>query len=163
MASDPIKVFLSYSHADTSLVAPMVALLRVSRSIVFRDAEGIAPGTKWRDEIAKALSGANLVVVFWCQHASESKEVSSEWKAAIEQGKDLLPLLLDDTPLPPELGAFQWIDFRGAVGRSHRRELDEWAPEIEAEPEITKHVERMVGQLKVTVLQRFALAKKGPA
>ena len=101
--------------------------------------------------------------MFWCRHASESKEVSSEWQAAVEQGKDVLPLLLDDTPVPSELGAFQWIDFRGAVGRSHRRELDEWAPEIEAESGITKHVDRMVGQLKVTILQRFASARKGRA
>ena len=40
-------------------------------------------------------------------------------EAAIEQEKDLLPLLLDATPLPSELGAFQWIDFRGTVGANH--------------------------------------------
>jgi len=60
-----------------------------------------------------------LVVVFWCDHASRSNEVAKEWKAAIEQEKDLLPLLLDATPLPPELGEFQWIDFRGTVGANH--------------------------------------------
>src|SRR5688572_12843289 len=94
-----INVFVSYSHADASLVTPVVRLLRVNQSLVFQDADGIAPGTKWRDEIAKALSASNLVVVFWCQHAFRSNEVSSEWRAAIEQGKDVLPLLLDATPL----------------------------------------------------------------
>jgi TIR domain len=119
MPGQTINVFVSYSHADGSLVAPVVRLLRVNKSLVFQDTDGIAPGTKWRAAIAKALSESNLVVVFWCRHAHRSDEVQSEWRAALEQGKDLLPLLLDGTPLPSELSAFQWIDFRGTVGASH--------------------------------------------
>jgi len=45
-----INVFVSYSHADASLVTPVVRLLRVNQSLVFQDADGIAPGTKWREE-----------------------------------------------------------------------------------------------------------------
>lgn len=126
MPGNTVKVFVSYSHTDASLVAPVVRLLRVNKSLVFQDADGIAPGRRWRDEIAKALSESNLVVVFWCDHAFRSNEVTSEWRAAIEQGKDLLPLLLDATPLPSELGAFQWIDFRGTVGANHG-EIDAFA------------------------------------
>ncbi|MGH8729726.1 MAG: TIR domain-containing protein [Burkholderiales bacterium] len=74
---------------------------------------------RWRSEIARGLAESHMVVVFWCDHASRSDEVSKEWNAAIEQKKDLLPLLLDATPLPPELGEFQWIDFRGTVGPNH--------------------------------------------
>jgi hypothetical protein len=119
MPSQTINVFVSYSHADASLVAPVVRLLRVNQSLVFQDTDGIPPGKRWRDEIAKALAQSNLVVVFWCHHAFRSNEVSTEWRAAIEQDKDLLPLLLDATPLPSELGNFQWIDFRGTVGTNH--------------------------------------------
>jgi hypothetical protein len=112
-------VFVSYSHADTSLVAPVVNLLRANKSFVFQDIDRIQPGKKWRSEISRALAEAQLVVVFWCDHASRSNEVSKEWKAAIEQEKDLLPLLLDGTPLPAELSEYQWIDFRGTVGSNH--------------------------------------------
>lgn len=119
MPSQGTAVFVSYSHADASLVAPVVRLLRVNKSFVFQDIDRIQPGKKWRSEITKALAEAQLVVVFWCDHASRSNEVSKEWKTAIEQEKDLLPLLLDATPLPPELGEFQWIDFRGTVGANH--------------------------------------------
>jgi len=119
MPSQTVNVFVSYSHADASLVAPVVKLLRVNRSLVFQDTDRIPPGKRWRDEIAKALAESNLVVVFWCDHACRSTEVSREWKSAIDQEKDLLPLLLDATPLPSELGQFQWIDFRGTVGENH--------------------------------------------
>ena len=119
MPDQSTHVFVSYSHADASLVAPLVKLLRVNKSLVFQDIEGIQPGERWRSKIARGLAESHLVVVFWCDHANQSDEVSKEWKAAIEQEKDLLPLLLDSTPLPPELGEFQWIDFRGTVGPHH--------------------------------------------
>jgi len=120
MPAEPIAVFISYSHADAPLVKPLVKLLRLNESLVFQDVDDIRPGKRWRDEIASALARARLVVVFWCSHSSESEEVASEWKAAIEQEKDLLPLLLDGTPLPPELGEFQWIDFRALAGPRHK-------------------------------------------
>lgn len=113
------NVFVSYSHSDASLVAPVVKLLRVNKSMVFQDIDDIRPGKKWREEIANALAKSDLVVVFWCHHANRSDEVSKEWKVAIEQDKDLLPLLLDNTPLPSELSKFQWIDFRDVVGTKH--------------------------------------------
>ncbi len=119
MPDQSTHVFVSYSHADASLVAPIVKLLRVNKSLVFQDIDGIQPGERWRSEIARGLAESHLVVVFWCDHANRSDEVSKEWKAAIEQEKDLLPLLLDATPLPPGLGEFQWIDFRGTVGANH--------------------------------------------
>jgi hypothetical protein len=120
MPSQSTNVFVSYSHADASLVAPVVKLLRVNESLVFQDVDGIQPGKRWRREIARGLAESHLVVLFWRDHASRSDEVSREWKAALDQEKDLLPLLLDATPLPPELVEFQWIDFRGTVGPNHR-------------------------------------------
>jgi hypothetical protein len=119
MSSQSARVFVSYSHADAALVAPVVKLLRVNRSLVFQDIDRIEPGKRWRNEIADALAESSLVVVFWCDHASRSTEVASEWEAAIDQDKDVLPLLLDATPLPPALRQFQWIDFREVVGANH--------------------------------------------
>ena len=119
MSSQRKTVFVSYSHEDQALVDPIVKLLRANESRVFQDVDCIQPSKRWRREIAKALAEAELVIVFWCDHASRSNEVSEEWKTAIAQKKDLLPLLLDATPLPLALGEFQWIDFRGVVGASH--------------------------------------------
>jgi hypothetical protein len=119
MPGQPINVFVSYSRDDESLVAPVVRLLRVNTSYVFQDIDGIRPGKKWREEIARGIAESNLVVVFWCNHACQSAAVGAEWRAAIEQKKDLLPLLMDATPLPGELRDFQYIDFRGTVGESH--------------------------------------------
>jgi hypothetical protein len=119
MSAANTNVFVSYSRADASLVAPVVKLLRVNKSLVFQDVDNVEPGKRWRGEIARGLADSHLVVVFWCSHASRSDEVAREWQAAVAQNKDLLPLLLDATPLPAALSEFQWIDFRDTVGASH--------------------------------------------
>lgn len=118
---DSTNVFISYSHDDTSLVSPIVSLLRANQSLVFQDIDRIQPGKKWRNEIRSAIDRSQLVVIFWCNHASQSNEIENEWRTALEQGKDLLPLLLDETPLPTELSEFQWIDFRATVGPQHKK------------------------------------------
>ena len=61
----------------------------------------------------------NLYRTFHCLHEMVSLSMERLNHISIEQEKDLLPLLLDATPLPADLGRFQWIDFRGTVGPNH--------------------------------------------
>jgi hypothetical protein len=107
--SESTNIFVSYSHADASLVAPVINLLRVNKSLALQDIDDIQSGRRWR--IDKALVESHLVVVFWCDHANRSNEVSKKWKAAIELQKDLLPLLLDATLLCCQ----SWVSFSGST------------------------------------------------
>jgi TIR domain len=116
----PGSVFISYSHKDRKLVQPVVALLRGTVASVFHDVNEIRPGKKWRHEIQAALRAVDLVVLFWCVHSSRSEEVKKECTLALSCAKDVMPLLLDSTPLPAELRVFEWVDFRDLVGRVHR-------------------------------------------
>lgn len=116
------RTFVSYSHDDAALVGPVVRLLRVQNPAVFHDVDSIRPGKKWREEIEAAIQRSSLLILFWCHHAQESDEVEAEWRAALALEKDLLPILLDDTPLADELAQYQWIDFQGLVAESHRGE-----------------------------------------
>jgi hypothetical protein len=106
------RVFVSYSHQDASLVTPVVRLLRSTNEFVFLDSDSIKPGQKWRQALSDAMDQASLVVVFWCAHSNRSAEVESEYLSAIAARKDVLPVLLDSTPVPPALDQYQWIDFR---------------------------------------------------
>jgi hypothetical protein len=113
------RVFISYSRKDLHLIEPVVDLLRATRDMVFHDVDTIRPGKRWRAQLDEALVDTNLLVVFWCRHAAGSKYVREEYEAAMAKGKDVLPLLIDDTPLPPSLADFQCIDFRTSIGSSH--------------------------------------------
>jgi hypothetical protein len=116
----PIPIFVSYSHQDAGLVQLVVKLLRATEDVVFQDLDSIKPGRKWRREIEEALHAAQLFVLFWCYHASRSKEVKKEYELAVTTGKDVLPVLLDTTSLPEQLNDFQCIDFRLLVSSQHR-------------------------------------------
>lgn len=123
------EIFVSYSHRDSDLVGPIVALLRASEALVFRDADQLKPGTKWRQQLDTAISNSRILVVFWCSHSRSSEEVKKEYTAAIEQHKDVLPLLIDDTPLPAELAEYQYIDFRAAFPHGHAADQPSPSPQ----------------------------------
>jgi hypothetical protein len=114
-----LSIFVSYSHEDAALVTPVVRLLRATEGLVFQDSDSIGPGKRWRQELDAALVGADLIVVFWCRHSSRSAEVRREYAAAITAGKNVLPVLLDSTPVPENLSEFQWVDFRELAGDGH--------------------------------------------
>ena len=116
-----VTVFISYSHTDTALVKPVSRLLRVLDSGIFIDSEQIRPGKKWRVELDSALHESRLIIVFWCCHAQASKEVEKEWRYAVSQEKDVLPLLLDSTPLPEALSEYQWLDFQELAAHKTQR------------------------------------------
>lgn len=90
-------------------------LLRVAKGWVFFAPDSIAPGTDWMREIEKAIEECKLMVVFWCAHSKESKWVRNEYLTAIKLDKGIVPVVLDNTPVPDELGKFQGIDFRGVL------------------------------------------------
>lgn len=124
MINENKTVFISYCHADDLLVTPVVKLLRASTSFVFQDIDNIQPGKNWRNEICNAITETQLTIVFWCEHSRDSQEVSAEWKIAIENQIDILPLLLDSTPLPNELTDYQNIDFRDLADHSSTSHSD---------------------------------------
>jgi len=117
---------LSYSRVDRALIHLVVVFLkswlREIDPIVFWDRD-LENGPYWRQEFRRVIHAAPQLFVFWCSHASESAQVRSEFQYALTHGKRVVPVLLDDTPLPPELAGSQSIDLRRAV--RHKPEDDE--------------------------------------
>lgn len=111
----PPDVFVSYSSEDREMIAPIVQLLcAMKKGLVFQDYVSVLPGQRWREEVTRALHQAKTVIVFWCTHSAASDWVQYEYETGIEENKEMIPVLLDDTELPEPLGAFQWIDLRRA-------------------------------------------------
>jgi hypothetical protein len=102
----PSSVFISYCRKDIHLVQPVVGMLRGLIDLVFQDITGSKAGKKWREETEKALFSSDLIVLFWCAHSAVSKEVENEYRLALSAGKDIMPVLLDSTPVPKPLSEF---------------------------------------------------------
>jgi hypothetical protein len=116
--------------------------MEAERALVFQDVDGIATGELWDEAVDRAIGAAHKVFLFWCEHASTSREVLRECRIARRLRKPLLPVLLDETPLPPAMAKVQGVDLRdlGFHGE-HFRDL------------VTTPGER---PLEVKVVERFA-------
>ena len=109
------EIFVSYSHADRAIVTPIVDLFRSAGSRPFRDEQNIKPGTRWKTVVSAAIEDCRLMWVFWCRHSQVSREVRKEYMHAVALEKEVVPVLMDSTPLPKPLSEFQWIDMRSAL------------------------------------------------
>jgi hypothetical protein len=115
-----MNLYVSYSPADTELVAAVVAMLSANNgALVCRDADAIRTTGRWQEELGPAIAAADVVLLFWCHHANVCYELRKEFAVALERGRDVLPLLLDDTPLPARLAGLRAIDFRSRIGVLH--------------------------------------------
>ncbi len=92
--TDPY-VFISYAHADSARVVPLLEELRRRGLRVWYDA-GIEAGTEWPEYIAEHLLGCGCVVAFITQAALDSKNCRQEINFAIDEDKPLLAAYLEE-------------------------------------------------------------------
>ena len=77
------------------------------------DTENIPYGANWDRSIDRALHDALCLVVLVSSESVASDEVQAEWSLALEEGKEVIPLLLEDCDMPRRLRPKQNIDLRG--------------------------------------------------
>ncbi|MBI5473588.1 MAG: toll/interleukin-1 receptor domain-containing protein [Ignavibacteriae bacterium] len=104
-------VFISYSHHDTATATLIVAQLKEKGVLVWRDGESILPGEAWPRAIGEGIAENDCVLLLWSKAASISEPIELEWTTCIALKKPIMPVLLDDTPLPLILRAKQGIAF----------------------------------------------------
>jgi hypothetical protein len=109
--TDLARIFVSYAREDEKLVSILVAVMRLTGRDIFHDKD-ILPGQKWEPKIWSSLDTASVVMICWCAHSAASEWVKREYLKAVEADKSVVPVILDDTPLPDKLAQYQWIDAR---------------------------------------------------
>ena len=95
-------VFVSYAHKDKDIVFPEIKRFNDAGFHVWYD-EGISPGNEWSDEIAEALTKCTVFVVMLTPTSAPRESVLNEISFALDEGKPLLAVYLEDTELPPGL------------------------------------------------------------
>jgi hypothetical protein len=122
--SEVISAFASYSTDDREKVTEAVNLLRTAGINLFIDYITLRGGDDWQDSILNAIRQSNRFYVFWSNSAASSKWVDWEWHEAISSnlnsGKPefIIPVLLDNTPLPNELKKYQYVSLSEIVESS---------------------------------------------
>ncbi|MCX7301545.1 MAG: toll/interleukin-1 receptor domain-containing protein [Rhodobacterales bacterium] len=106
----PPFIFLSYASPDRPRIAGWTDFLRRQSIPLWWD-QDIPAGDTWRSRIAAQLGSAHGVVTFWTQASVNSKAVIEEAAQAQALGK-LIPVRLDDAPLPYGFAETQYLDLR---------------------------------------------------
>jgi hypothetical protein len=98
------RIFISYSRTDGSEIADELAdKLRALGHEIFLDVDGIRAGHLWKDELRQRVHWSKVLLVIVTPYSNNSDYVYEEVKQA-EQGKKLIiPIQVNDTPLPVHL------------------------------------------------------------
>lgn len=87
-----MKVFISYSHKDTSFVEPFIHDLRSSGMKVWIDHKGIQAGDTWTGSILDAIAACDAFIVVLSPSAVASENVEKEILLAAEEKKAIYPV-----------------------------------------------------------------------
>jgi formylglycine-generating enzyme required for sulfatase activity len=95
-------VFASYAHKDAALVYPELTQLNDAGFNIWYD-EGVDASSEWPEEIAKAVIGCAVFIVFVSPRATQSVNCRNEINLALNKSKPFLAIYLEETELPPGL------------------------------------------------------------
>jgi hypothetical protein len=118
------KIFISYARADKSFATKLARLLRREGFDLWID-QDIRAGSRWDSEIQAALTSAAIVLVILSPASVSSENVLDEVAYALDNGKPVVPLRLQQCNVPLRLTRLQHIDFQGDFDTAFRYCLDE--------------------------------------
>ncbi|MEM1232296.1 MAG: toll/interleukin-1 receptor domain-containing protein, partial [Pseudomonadota bacterium] len=101
-SGDEPFVFVSYAHADSARVYPLLLEQR-ERGVQFWYAEGIEPGSTWRDELASAIDRCDRVLFLASERSVASKNCLKELNFALARDKRIIVANLETVALPDAL------------------------------------------------------------
>ena len=105
-------IFISYSRVDGQQYAvELSARLRKAGANVWLDQVDIEPGKIWDFEIEKALQASEAVIFIATEKSTSSNNVLNEVYYALEENKEVIPVIFHNCKMPFRLKRLQYIDF----------------------------------------------------
>jgi hypothetical protein len=101
----PHRVFLSYAHEDLPWVAEFRQSLKAEGIEDWFEADELAPGDEWQQEMSAAFRNSRTLVLILSPHSLDSAWLHFELGAAIGDHKRIIPVLTEDIE-PAELPGF---------------------------------------------------------
>lgn len=118
------KVFFSYSRKDGEKFALQLATdLRNAGCNVWLDQLDIRPGKPWDLEIEKALKTATCLLFIVTEKSVGSKNTLDEVYYALDNDKEVIPVIFGNCEVPFRLKRLQHIDFTAGYDTAFNRLL----------------------------------------
>lgn len=122
---DRVRVFVSYSRVNKPFALDLLLSLESHGFDAFLDSEDLMPGEPWEARLKSAIHRAHTVVFLVSAASLASEECVKELRIAQEQGKRVIPVVIEDMQvggLPPELKRLHFVFFEGE-GRTYAKGL----------------------------------------
>jgi hypothetical protein len=117
------RVFLIYAREDLERVRDLAERLREQGFHPWLDVDEITPGQVWQRAVIRALEESAVALVLVSHHLQKNGFVQDELKTAVEtlQERDpdvspVIPVRLDDAPVPERLAHVHWVDWSAPDG-----------------------------------------------
>lgn len=112
-----MDAFLSHNGADKETARSLGAQLQIAGAGIWFDEWELRAGDSIPGKINDALGRVDCFIILWSETASSSNWVRAELEVGIQRGIDedslrVVPVIIDDTPLPPLLRPLRWVDLR---------------------------------------------------
>src|SRR5262245_53749235 len=100
MQSPSRSVFVSYARSDGDFALQLARDLKLAGLAAWIDQIDIPPGDRWDAAIEKALRQSECVVVVLSRASVQSANVMDEVSFALDEQKRVLPVLIEECPIP---------------------------------------------------------------
>lgn len=103
-------VFVSHASQDKEAAAKLCADLQENGVDTWASFKDIEPGAMWNKVIEEALAAATHVIVVVSKNSVASAYVGAEIEWALNQGKKVIPVLIEPVKLPMRWYTLQYTD-----------------------------------------------------
>ena len=114
---DRRRVFIVYAREDLDTARKLAVDLKEHGFNPWLDVDEITPGQVWQKAVLRSLEESAAALVLVSEHLNKKGFVQEELKVALdtlqERQKDLSPVVpvrLDDSPVPERLSHVQWVN-----------------------------------------------------
>lgn len=107
--SGDYDAFISYRRTDERVASAIYELLVLFGQRVFLDRQCIRLGDNWDATLLLAARKARRLLVLWSRNAAASSEMKRELEMVTKECR-IVPIRLDNSPLPPALSAAQSLE-----------------------------------------------------
>ena len=111
MTSKESMLFFSYARADSEFVLKLATDLRSAGASIWIDQLDLPPGVPWDDAIQKALRTCPALVVVLSPTSVAARNVMDEVSFALQNAKQLVPIVYRKCDIPYRLARLNYIDF----------------------------------------------------
>ena len=87
--------------------------MRVNSSNIFQDEDSILPGELWETEITDSIKNSDVFLIFWSSNSKKLSYVKKEYILALSLNIKIIPVLINNIPLPKGISKYQSINMIG--------------------------------------------------